>query len=52
MIKESVKHIPFFSRLNDAELQEIVEAGQERTLASGQLVFEQGDPGDLHVCHH
>lgn len=46
MIKESVKHIPFFSRLNDAELQEIVEAGQERTLASGQLVFEQGDPGD------
>lgn len=42
----SLRNVYLFSRLSDERLVEVETALLERSLAKGEIVFNQGDPGD------
>lgn len=42
----SLRNVYLFSRLSDERLTEVESALKERTLSQGEVLFNQGDPGD------
>ena len=48
-----MRQVPLLARLNNADLNALAAAGQERTYAAGSVLFREGDPGDaLHLVVH
>ncbi len=45
-IRDFVRDIKFLSVLDDAELRQLTETAQVRSVAAGEVVFTQGDAGD------
>ena len=45
-IIEILKQIPLFQGLEEGDLKKISEVVKERTLAAGNCLFKEGDPGD------
>jgi len=43
---QSLKQVPIFSQLSDAALAGVISVLQPRDLAVGEVLFNQGDPGD------
>ncbi len=46
MTQPTLKNIPLFAQLSDAALAEIEGRLKPRALAAGEVLFNQGDPGD------
>ena len=42
----SLRAIPFFAALSDADLQDVVQVGQTVSFEPGDVIVEQGQPGD------
>src|SRR5262245_48920282 len=45
-VEAFLKRVPFFADLTPAQLAQLTQAGRSSALASGQIVFREGDPGD------
>lgn len=43
---EALKSTPFFARLSPEDLEGILRVGQPASFEAGQVIMEQGDPGD------
>ena len=41
-----LRQVSYFANLTEAELLEFIKIGYRRTLAEGQILFNEGDPGD------
>ena len=46
MSVEQLRHLPLFAGLDDAQLEELVRAGEERTYEAGQELWSEGQPAD------
>jgi CRP-like cAMP-binding protein len=46
---ELLRRFPFFAGFSELELKRLAMAGHERSLAEGQVLFQEGEPAD--ECH-
>lgn len=46
MVEITLKQIPMFAQFSEDALAEIADLFKPRTLAAGEVLFNQGDPGD------
>ena len=46
MSVEQLRQLPLFAGLDDAQLEELVRAGEERTYEAGQELWSEGQPAD------
>ncbi|MBW1674479.1 MAG: cyclic nucleotide-binding domain-containing protein, partial [Deltaproteobacteria bacterium] len=49
---ELMKEALFFSILNNEELVQLAEASELKSVRTGELIFDQGDPGDKSYIVH
>lgn len=45
-IRDMLRQVTYFQSLSDVELRHLIEIGQRQRLTPGQILFEEGDPGD------
>jgi len=45
--KHVLKNVPLFADLTDQELGLLAESGNRRTLPAKNVVFQEGEPGDV-----
>jgi potassium efflux system protein len=45
-VKDLLRQIPYFADCSTVELRKLVEIGHRRRLDAGEILFNEGDPGD------
>lgn len=46
VVRNLLKQVIYFQNLTDLELRQFIEIGYRQRLYSGQILFQEGDPGD------
>ena len=44
-----IRKIPIFSIYDEDELRGLIDHAELKSVGTGEVIFEHGDPGDLHV---